>query len=97
MVNRLKGKQAVYLILPTPDWKPQRLWDFPPSFTAGVLHARNLTPRDAVGFARGYNKGAVECLQRGEPHQWAIVVRYTRPSWRGATPAILPDLKGGAV
>jgi len=82
MVNRLKGKTAVYLVSPAPDWKPQRLWDFPPSFTEGVLHARNLRPRDAIGFARSFNKGATEALQRGEPSQWAIVVRYVRPRYR---------------
>ena len=91
MVNRLKGKQAVYLVVPTPNWKPQRLWDCPPSFTQGVLHARNLTARDAIGFCRGFNKGAVEALQSGESSRWAIVAKYIRPSWRRRA------AKGGVV
>lgn len=64
MTRRLKGKQAVYLVSVPTDWKPQRLWDRPPAFSQGVLHARNLTPRDAIGFARSFNKGAVDRLQQ---------------------------------
>ena len=92
-MNRLRGKQAVYLVCVPPNWKPQRLWDCPPSFSEGVLHARNLTPRDALGFARSFNKGAVDCLQRGEPSQWAIVSKYIRPKYRQRVATV----KGGAV
>ena len=84
MVNRLKGKEAVYLVTPAPGWKPQRLWDWPPSFSQGVLHARNLAHRDAIGYARSHNKGAVERLQSGQPSQWAVVSHYLRPKYRPA-------------
>ncbi len=82
-MSHRKGKQSVYLVTPPPGWKPQNVWDCIPSFTEGSLHAKNLTPRDAIGFARSFNKGAVARLQQGESSQWAIVGKYIRPSWRG--------------
>ena len=83
MANRLKGRQAVYLVMPPPDWKPQRLWDFPPKFSTGQLVARNLTPSNAAGYVRTHNKAALEHSQRSEPiGTWALSVRYVRPSWR---------------
>ena len=86
MVRRLRGKQGVYLITPPADWKPQRLWDWPPTFTSGQLVARNLTPANAAGYCRTHNKQAMESVLQNEPiATWALYVRHVRPHWRNRT------------
>jgi hypothetical protein len=93
MVRRLKGKQAVFTVRPAPDWRPQRLWDWPPTFTSGRLVTKNLHPRDAAGAARTINKVAMEQAARGEPiDKWALYVRYIRPKYRP-----LQGQKGGQI
>jgi hypothetical protein len=84
MTRLLKGHQVVFLVVPPTDWKPTSLWSFPPAFSAGELHCRNLRPGDANGFARAHNKSAMELIQAGQPSEWAIIGRYLRPSWRGS-------------
>lgn len=82
---RLRGRQAVYLVTVPPDWKPQRLWDWPPTFTDGQLVAKNLPPASALGYCRTYNKNRVEAQQQGgEPiGTWALYVRHLKPNWQG--------------
>ncbi|MGI6417269.1 MAG: hypothetical protein ACOX1P_16530 [Thermoguttaceae bacterium] len=86
MAPRSKGRQAVYLVVPPPDWKPQRLWDFPPSFSDGEIVARNLTPQTAAGYARTHNKAALERQQRQKLpiDKWAIVGRHLKANWHGS-------------
>ena len=79
------GRYRVFLVKPPRDWRPQRLWDAPPTFEAGELRVKKATSGMALGFARAFNKEAVE---RGGPvEQWAIVARHLRPEYRA---------KGGA-
>lgn len=93
MAPRSKGRQAVYLVVPPPDWKPQRLWDFPPSFSAGQIVARNLTPQTAAGYARAHNKGILERFQRDKVRidKWAIVGRHLKAKWHDRS----QEQKGG--
>lgn len=83
MASRSKGRQAVYLVSPPPDWKPQRPWDFPPSFSTGQLVAKNLTPQTAAGYARTANKATLERFQRDKTpiDKWAIVGRHLKANW----------------
>ena len=90
MVHKYRGREAVFLVYPPTDWKPQRFWSIPPSFTGGELHAKNLVMREALGFARIHNKQAVQSQQQGNAlGKWAIVSRCLRPRYRPA--------KGGAA
>lgn len=95
MAFRSKGRQAVYLVSPPPDWKPQRLWDFPPVFSDGQLVARNLTPQTAAGYARTHNKGVLERFQREKIaiDRWAIVGRHLKANWHDRS----QELKGGVA
>lgn len=98
MVHRLKGRQAVYLVDVPADWKPQRLWDVPPSFSRGELYAKNLKPKEALGFARTHNKNEVQAIQAGRgTGKWAIVSKHLRPRWRNhPLQAAVQAVKGGA-
>ncbi|MFH1923802.1 MAG: hypothetical protein ABIP48_28420 [Planctomycetota bacterium] len=56
MGHILRGRQRVYVVTVPDDWRPQRLWDAPPTFAAGQLVAKNLRPTEAAGFCRTHNK-----------------------------------------
>ena len=88
------GRQAIFLVKPPEDWKPQRPWSVPPAFTDGVLVAAKKSPREAASYARLHNKQALERQQRTkEPiPTWAVVFRFLKASWHGT-----PAPKGGAA
>jgi hypothetical protein len=87
------GRQAVYVVTPPSEWKPQRPWSLPPTFTDGRLIGNKQSPADAAGFARLFNKDAMEISQRTKQPiaQWAVVFRYLKASWQPM------DGQGGAV
>lgn len=78
------GRQAVFFVRPPVDWKPQRPWSIPPSFTDGMLIANKQSPRDALAFARLHNQREIQKLQRSKTpiQQWAVVFRFLKPAWR---------------
>ncbi|MFH1266677.1 MAG: hypothetical protein ABIK89_13185 [Planctomycetota bacterium] len=97
MGHILRGRQRVYLVTVPDDWRPQRLWDAPPTFAAGQLVAKNLRPTEAAGFCRTHNKQRLEASQRGEPvGTWALYCRHLRPRWHNR-PGQSPKAKGGAA
>lgn len=81
-MSHRKGRFAVYLITPPPDWRPQRPWDWPLS---GVvrLHERNLTAPAAIAFCRVHN--ADEMKRNHHEHEpiqgWAICCYRVKPRW----------------
>jgi len=85
MASKAGGRQAVFLVTPPDDWKPERPWSFPPFFANGQLVATRQTAAEAAGFARLYNKRALEQFQRDkEPvTSWAVVFRHLKPNWKG--------------
>jgi hypothetical protein len=91
-----RWKQAVFIVTTPPDFKPQRPWDVPPSFAVGTLYAKNLSIREAVGFARTFNKRAVQARERHQwDHRWAILSKHLRPHRRWQQ-AQTESEKGGA-
>lgn len=79
------AKQAIYLMRPAADFRPQRAWDWPPTIE-GELFARNLSTHDAATFARVHNDAQIRRQQAtGEPIEaWAVVAKFLNP-WRKAT------------
>jgi len=94
MRRRLRrGRKAVYIVTTGPDFTPQRPWDVPPSFCSGVLYVKNLDLREALGFARSFNKRAVEQREAGRwDRRWAILSRHLKartcalPAWHTRQP-----------
>ena len=91
-----KGRMAVYLASVPADWRPQRVWDWPPEFGAAKLQEKNLTPPAAISFARVHNMEQMRANQheRRPIVSWAIVCRHLRPCWRNRQPQ---GENGGAV
>ncbi len=76
MSPRHKGRQAVYLGVVPIDWKPCSLWSVPPSLSDVELYEKNLSMRDALGYARAHNKRELQ-NNRGN-RRWAVVSRHLR-------------------
>ena len=60
MTRPKSHKQAVFVGTTPTDFRPQRPWDVPPALEALELHAKNLSMTQALGFARVFNKRALE-------------------------------------
>ena len=96
--QRVKGRQAVYLIVTSDDFRPQRPWDFPMAFSGGTLYAKNLTMVFAHGFARTHNKRAIQQRECGTwDHKWAIVVKHVKAQQHGEHPDARANRKGDTV
>jgi len=79
-----RGRQATYVVNVPADWKPQRPWTFPPTFSSGELIAKNLSASEARGFASAHNAAELKRIQSGRPTgRWAIVVRHLKPNYHG--------------
>lgn len=78
MAPRREGRFAVYLVTVSPEFKPERYWDFPEEFFEPELVARNLPFYAAAGYTFVFNKRAkVDGLV---DHRWAIVAHGKVPS-----------------
>jgi len=99
MSSRAKAKQAVYLVLTPPEFRPTSLWDVAPSFLSGELYAKNLTMDAAHYTARTFNKVAMEHRQRHDwDHRWAIVSKHLKARNYGKHPLASTQVgKGGAL
>jgi len=95
MPSRRKGKQAVYLVVTPPEFRPVRPWDVAPSFLSGELYAKNLSMDGAHHAARVFNKRAVQSRQDHTwDHRWAIVSKHLKARRYGKHPLAG---KGGAA
>ena len=76
-------KAAVYLVTVPADWKPQRPWDYPPTFEGGELYVKNVSGTQAAGAAFAFNKKAIGDSMKDR--RWAIAARWVRQKWRPGT------------
>ena len=98
MSRRKGGRIAVYVVVTSPEFKPQRAWHVPEGFADGVLYARNLLTGEAKCLARAFNDRAL--LQKqcsGWDRKWAIVSAYLRPKWQESTNNNRRAAAGGAA
>ncbi len=80
MADRKRSFASVMIIQLPEDFKPQRPWNMPPSFSGGELYATQLTHSGATRFANTFNKRQ---LQDGLPdRRWAIAVMSVRKPGR---------------
>ncbi|MCX7429021.1 MAG: hypothetical protein NTW96_25765 [Planctomycetia bacterium] len=89
------GRQAVYIGTLPETFKPQRVWDVPPSLTSVELYAKNLSMEQAAGFARTFNKAQMELPPPGR--RWALVVKHLKTRGHGEHPDAIRARKGGAL
>ena len=78
------NRTAVYIVTTPPEFRPQRPWTVPDSFSNATLFAKNQSVTDGRRFARMFNAKQVQlCETRQWDHRWAIVSSCCRPStWK---------------
>ena len=75
------NRTAIFVVTAPPDFRPQRAWTLPDTFTSATLHMKNLSVHQARQFVRLFNARQVQLLERGEwDHLWMIVSSCVRPS-----------------
>lgn len=80
MADRKRSFASVLIVQLPEDFKPQRPWSMPPTFSGGELYATQLTHAGATGFANTFN---TRQLQDGLPHRrWAIAIMSVRKPGR---------------
>lgn len=77
--HRYRTGHAVFLVTVSPDFRPQRYWTWPDTFTDAELVGKNLPMVVAAGFCRTFNQRQVKHLQAGEwDCRWAIATKHLR-------------------
>lgn len=69
-------KEAIFVVTPSPDFRPTSPWNWPEDFTGGRLVKKNTSMQDARAYARTFNATQ---MQSGRPiREWAIAARFLR-------------------
>jgi hypothetical protein len=71
-MSRLRGCNAVLIVVLPEGFVPRSVWDIPPMFSKGEVYARRLPLYMAQGFAWTYNKH--QLAEQIPDRKWAIAV-----------------------
>jgi hypothetical protein len=71
-VSKLRGANAVLIVVLPEGFVPRSVWDLPPMFSHAEVYARRIPLYMAQGFAWTFNKHALQ--ERIPGRKWALAV-----------------------